>query len=133
MAEPGQVTEEDDMSQSTATTRTAPTTRTAASTRTASAPPAVGIPRQRQESPLPRTAAPTRRPDLPGRALPDPAAEAGRSAPRATGLHGVLARLLGSRPLSADDRAIAAAARAGHRSARTEPFAAHAHLLRGLQ
>ena len=128
MAEAGQVTEEDDMSQSTATT-----TRTAPSTRTATAPSAVGIPRQRQESPLLGTVAPTRRGDLPARALPDPAAEAGRRAPRATGLHGVLARLLGGRPLSAEDRAIAAAARAGHRSARTEPFAAHAHLMRGLQ
>lgn len=116
------------MSQSTVTT-----TRTAPVTSPAAAPRAVGIPRQRQELALPRTAAPTPRGDQPRRALPDQATEAGLGTPRLPGRRGVLAWLLGSRPLSADDRAIAAAARASHRSARTEPFAAHAHLLRGLQ
>jgi hypothetical protein len=49
------------------------------------------------------------------------------------GVRRVIDRLLGDRALTVEDRAHALAARQSHRSLRTEPLAAHAHLLRGLQ
>ena len=108
------------------------TTITGASGRTS---PPVAIPQPRQAPPRDTRTTPAgpavidlrETPSAPAR---EPVLE---SLPTSRGLRGLVARLQGDRPLTVEDHAHAAAARHGHRSPRTEPLAAHAHLMRGLQ